>query len=661
MLVAIREMILRGEFASRKRIEEVELSRTLGASRPLIRWALESLSQEGLVEDTPSGEYRARAITEQDVADAMDARGALESLAVGLAARRKTNPALVEKARRINAELSVAMASVGETKPASAEEMARFGELNLAFHKALVGLASSPMLQLSLERVQSIAFASPAAVVIPGEPGWFARAIKDHDEILDAIQAGDARRAEELVREHARFALRGVKSAIRGYGQFAAGKDAASDRAAEDTRAARREATTRGAVAGPAASGPTADLILDAAAALFCEKGFNETTTRAIAARLNIQQASLYYHISGKEELLYRINRLTMESIEASVHRALKNRKNPRERLEALIRAHLDGLFENPNRSLAAISEFRSLSRAHRRELDAARRNYSEMLDKELEESVAQRILRSDISVPVTRLALLNYLNWTPRWYQVSGPLSVDALAGIYVRVFLDGVVAPGRARPQVPELRSLSRSRSRHAHGGTLGKFVRTAAELFSKQGYASTTTRSLSALIGMEKATLYYHVKSKEDLLYLICKSSTEAVQEDVYQAIEGIDCPLQEISVLIRAHCLSLLRDQTQHATSLAEVRALSPQRLAEIVTMRKAYQARIRQIFEAGRKSGVFRRDVEPRYLASMLRGLLDRTVEWYQKGGSLAPAELADCFCDIFLFGARKASAQRAGS
>lgn len=159
------------------------------------------------------------------------------------------------------------------------------------------------------------------------------------------------------------------------------------------------------------------------------------------------------------------------------------------------------------------------------------------------------------------------------------------------------------------------------------------------------------------MEKATLYYHVKSKEDLLYLICKSSVETVQEDVYQAIEGIDCPLQKISVLIREHCLSLLRDQTQHATSLAEVRALSPQRLAEIVSMRRTYQAKIRQIFEAGQKSGVFRSDVEPRYLASMLRGLLDRTVEWYQKGGSIGPGELADCFCDIFLFGVRKASAQ----
>jgi len=46
---------------------------------------------------------------------------------------------------------------------------------------------------------------------------------------------------------------------------------------------------------------------------------------------------------------------------------------------------------------------------------------------------------------------------------------------------------------------------------------------------------------------------------------------------------------------------------------------------------------------------------------MLRGLLDRTVEWYQKGGSLSAAELADCFCDIYLFGAQKSAALRSNA
>jgi AcrR family transcriptional regulator len=264
-------------------------------------------------------------------------------------------------------------------------------------------------------------------------------------------------------------------------------------------------------------------------------------------------------------------------------------------------------------------------------------------------------MLRRDIPVSILRLALLNYLNWTPRWYQLSGPLPLEDMAGIYERVFFEGIAAPGKTKSFVPQPRNPRRTRTRAAHSGTLGKFVRTAAELFSKQGYASTSTRSISTLIGMEKATLYYHVRSKEDLLYLICKSSVETLQGDVYKALEGVACPLQQLAVLIGTHCTSLLRDQTQHATALAEVRALSPERLAEIVGMRKTYQRMIRQIIEAGQKSGCIRADMEPRYLASMLRGLLDRVVEWYQKGGPLGPTELAGYLCEIYLFGALQAS------
>ena len=645
-LVAVREMILRGEFVPRKIIEEVELSKALGASRPIVGATLEKLHQEGLLEELSPGAYVPRVFSGQDIADAIEARGALESVAAGLAARRGADSTLVKRARSINAALAETTNSFSTTESPTAVQMARFGELNLAFHKALIALSRSPMLKLSLERVQSIAFASPAAVVTPAEPRGFAQAIREHEAILDAIQAGDAVLAETLVLEHARFALRGVNTAIAGPLRL-------TPKLAPPQHRLTAPRPSTGRTNQAESAGPTSQLVLDAAATLFCEKGFSETTTREIAARLNIHQASLYYHMSGKEELLYRISKLTLETVERAVGGAMENQTSARDRLTVFVRGHLQGLYENPNRSLASISEFRSLSREHRRELTTLRSSYSSRLNRELASAVKAGILRRDIPVSILRLALFNYLNWTPRWYRLPGRLALDDLAGIYDRVFFEGIVTPGHRRPSLPELQNLPRRRPGSGHTGTLGKFVRTAAELFSKQGYASTSTRSLSALIGMEKATLYYHVKGKEDLLYLITKSSVETLQEEVAKAVEGIESPLERLAVLIRAHCMSLLRDQTQHATSLAEVRALSPKRLAEIVSLRKTYQTGIRRIIEAGQKNGSIRNDVEPRYLASMLRGLLDRTVEWYQKGGSPGPVELAELFCEIYLFGAQK--------
>ncbi len=42
----------------------------------------------------------------------------------------------------------------------------------------------------------------------------------------------------------------------------------------------------------------------------------------------------------------------------------------------------------------------------------------------------------------------------------------------------------------------------------------------LFSKKGYAATSTREIAAIPGIRKVSLYYHIENKDDLLYAICK---------------------------------------------------------------------------------------------------------------------------------------------
>jgi len=145
-------------------------------------------------------------------------------------------------------------------------------------------------------------------------------------------------------------------------------------------------------------------------------------------------------------------------------------------------------------------------------------------------------------------------------------------------------------------------------------------------------------------------------ERCLYAICKSSIEQLDSDVIEATEGISDPLAQLQVGIQAHVASLLRDQTQHATSLAEARALSPERLAEIVSMRKAYQARARSVLEDGQRAGSVRRDISSKYLGMMLEGLLDRSVVWFKRNGELSPSELGATLCRLFIEGAQHRSA-----
>ena len=654
-VLALREMVLKGQLAPRKRIEEFDLSRRLGVSRPVLRSALDHLASEGLLEPTASGGYAARYFTLEDIRDAILARSALEALAAGLAARRIQDPAELEPARQLNARLSEAI-PYNASSPPTAEEMSRFGDLNAALHGAFVAVARSPMLCWSLQRLQSAAFASPAAVVIPVESDGARRAFEEHEAILNAIQSGDAARAEALVRQHAGLAIHGIESALEGRAH--SGRNIALELV--NKKPAPVAANKHGRLPKPeeVAAGATSARILDAAADLFCEKGFYAATTRELATRLNIQQASLYHHISNKEELLHRICRQVTDCFLTDLRVAMNQENTPSGRISAFIEAHLQIMAQNPRQTLAMVTEFRALSRLHFAEIAESYKEYSHLLDSELNAARQSGILRTDIPTKYIRLALLNTLNWTPRWFHTSGPLSCKDLSAIYIRIFWEGVLSPDLR--EVPALAPLPKStgklRSRAQHQGTLGKFIRGAAELFSKFGYESTSTRDLATLLGMERATLYYHVKGKEDLLYAICKSSIEQLGDDIREATEPISDALAQLQVGIQTHMVSLLRDQTQHATALAEARALSPERLAEIVSMRKAYQTRARAALEAGQQAGYIRKDVSSKYLSMMLEGLLDRTVVWFKRNGELSPPELGAALCRIFLEGAQHRSA-----
>src|ERR1700677_309651 len=60
-------------------------------------------------------------------------------------------------------------------------------------------------------------------------------------------------------------------------------------------------------------------------------------------------------------------------------------------------------------------------------------------------------------------------------------------------------------------------------------------AASLFRKKGFAGTTTRELSDAIGVQKSSLYYHIDSKEALLFDLCTSTLEDVRETIQRVFD------------------------------------------------------------------------------------------------------------------------------
>lgn len=185
-----------------------------------------------------------------------------------------------------------------------------------------------------------------------------------------------------------------------------------------------------------------------------------------------------------------------------------------------------------------------------------------------------------------------------------------------------------------------------------TQERVLSSAAHLFRTKGYAATTTREIAAELGIQKASLYYHISSKEDLLYRICLDSMREHLDGLRAAIDRPADIGTRLRRAVEGHMTRLHSDSDRNAVALLELRALDPERRATVVRMRDDYEVLLRALIEEEQAAGVLRPDVDAKYLTVSLLSLINWSIFWFRPDGRLGPARLADLLFDIYLNGAR---------
>ena len=99
------------------------------------------------------------------------------------------------------------------------------------------------------------------------------------------------------------------------------------------------------------------------------------------------------------------------------------------------------------------------------------------------------------------------------------------------------------------PEFKGLDKSQRKQ-------KIIDTAASLFHRKGYASTSLDDVAGELGISKAALYHYVGSKDELLSIIYTQAFENVFKDTYE-ISGLDLPPDEkLRLIIRNHINNII---------------------------------------------------------------------------------------------------------
>ena len=185
-----------------QRLSDVTLSEQLGISRTPVRQALERLVQEGLVRSDPRRGFWTSTFTAQDIHEIYDLRGALEALAVRLAAPRLTQEdikAQLEALYAVRAEL--------DTNP-----VLRFLQVDIQFHMLITRASNNSRLihSLSMLRSQHTMFQMQDTYY----PQRMEIALNEHEQILLALLAGNIDEAAHRLTHHIQHAKEGVLADI---------------------------------------------------------------------------------------------------------------------------------------------------------------------------------------------------------------------------------------------------------------------------------------------------------------------------------------------------------------------------------------------------------------------------------------------------------------
>ena len=159
------------------------------------------------------------------------------------------------------------------------------------------------------------------------------------------------------------------------------------------------------------------DLILESAAQVFCQKGYNGASMADIAKVVGLQKATLYHHFGSKQEILAELLDRAMEIVTENMTQVLQLDCRPDEKIKLAMRAYLQVLCEQPDLSSVLLLEYRSLEKElYKRHI--LNRDKFEMMWRDLiREGVDSGILHGE-SVSMTVWALLGVMNWTITWYR---------------------------------------------------------------------------------------------------------------------------------------------------------------------------------------------------------------------------------------------------
>jgi TetR/AcrR family transcriptional regulator, cholesterol catabolism regulator len=185
--------------------------------------------------------------------------------------------------------------------------------------------------------------------------------------------------------------------------------------------------------------------VLEHAAQIFCEKGYEGASMRDLSRAAGMSLAGLYHYFASKEELLYLIQKHTFHTIIKRLQQRLQRATDAEERIRIFIENHLEYFLANKEAMKVLTHEDETLKNGRGAEIRAIKREYYRICLDLLEDLRGVKGLQFSGRLAV--LGLFGMINWIYTWHNPRVDADAKALAQELGDLFLRGVLSPGKPR----------------------------------------------------------------------------------------------------------------------------------------------------------------------------------------------------------------------
>ena len=183
-------------------------------------------------------------------------------------------------------------------------------------------------------------------------------------------------------------------------------------------------------------------------------------------------------------------------------------------------------------------------------------------------------------------------------------------------------------------------------------GLILQKAATMFRQRGFSATSMRDLAEAVGIEAASLYTHIRSKQEILEAICFEMANLFNEHMYHVEASTENTIAKIEQVLRFHIRQIIDNYEQVFVTDREWRHLEEPYLSNFQTQRRTYRKRFAALIEQGIDKKEIRRIDAPTAVLILLHAI-GGIESWHRSRKKISAHELEDNMLTILIDGLRK--------